>query len=197
MQIPLNKPVFELEIKRSRFIASLIHIEEQDLLKDLVHSQRSGHPQASHVVYAFILGEQGDTFGYSDDHEPRNTAGRPVYEVLKGSGLTMCAITVVRYFGGTKLGTGGLVKAYTDAAKGVIELVESEELIIRRGFTIMIPYPLFDRTRKALLESGASIEKEIFLSEIELTGLIPERMVSDLRSTLQELSSGTIVLLLH
>lgn len=195
MQIPVNEPVCEIEIKRSRFISTLTPIKDQDELKAVILAQRTNHPQASHVVSAFVLGDQGDFFGYSDDHEPKNTAGRPVYEVLKGSGLTRCAITVVRYFGGTKLGTGGLVKAYTEAAKLVVELAEREELISRKRFSLVIPYHLFDRTKKALLEAGVSIEEETFLSDIHLSGFIPEDAVSHLRSILQDISSGTLDLL--
>src|SRR5690554_2814069 len=115
MRIPISPASAEIEIKRSRFIAIVEPVTDTETMKTLISATRAQHPQANHVVHAAIMGEQGSQFSYSDDHEPKNTAGRPVLEILKGSDITNILLMVVRYFGGTLLGTGGLVKAYGNA----------------------------------------------------------------------------------
>ena len=128
--VPLESRTLELFVKRSRFIAKAEKVSSPEEVKPLVRRRREEHPGCSHVVWAFVTGPpKSRTMGLSDDGEPKGTAGRPVLEVLKGSGITDTLVTVVRFFGGTKLGTGGLVRAYSDAARGVLENIPTEELI--------------------------------------------------------------------
>ena len=129
MRVPTATKQAELVIKRSRFIAYAYPIQSSDEVKPLVKELWREHSQATHIVQAFVLGARGDEFGMSDNHEPKNTAGRPALEVLKGSELTNILVLIVRYFGGTKLGTGGLVKAYTEAVQAVIAELPSERLV--------------------------------------------------------------------
>ena len=95
---------------------------------------RDEHPNATHVVHAAVIGPKGDLYSMSDDREPKNTAGRPALEVLKGSGVTNILVCIVRYFGGTLLGTGGLVKAYGDSTKEVLGVIKTEPLIAKVSF---------------------------------------------------------------
>ena len=108
----------ELIVKKSRFIAIARKCNDPAEVKRIVDQTRAQYPDATHVVHAAVMGSQ---FSYSDDHEPKNTAGRPALEVLKGSGITNIIVLIIRYFGGTLLGTGGLVKAYGDSTKMVLD----------------------------------------------------------------------------
>lgn len=112
---------FEFIDRRSRFIAEIRTFTGASGVKPLINQLRKKHKKARHVVYAFREDKNGRIDeGYSDDREPRGTAGKPVLFMMRGEELSGYIITVVRYFGGTKLGTGGLVKAYTAAAKGAV-----------------------------------------------------------------------------
>ncbi|MCF7942131.1 MAG: YigZ family protein [Spirochaetia bacterium] len=194
MRVPTATRQTELEVKRSRFISYAYPITGRDEIKPLIRSLWKEHPQASHIVQAFILGEHGDIFGMSDDHEPKNTAGRPALEVLRGSDLTDILILIVRYFGGTKLGTGGLVKAYTEAAQQVIAGLPSEEQIIRRDFSVSLPYDLYQPVHTLLLGHGADMIQETFATAVEITGRIPESSFAAAAQEILDRSAGACAL---
>jgi uncharacterized YigZ family protein len=139
MHILLEQATCEIEVKKSRFIAIASPLSDLSQIKEIVNQCRMEHPLANHVVHAAVLGPKGDLYSYSDDHEPKNTAGRPALEVLKGSGVTNILVLVIRYFGGTLLGTGGLVKAYADSVKEVLKIIKTEPLIDKTSFHISMP----------------------------------------------------------
>jgi len=194
MRIISRSAHIEFEEKRSRFIAIAAAADSREAAKGKVAAAWAEHPDATHVVYAFQLGKTGDLFGLSDDGEPHGTAGRPVLEVIKGSGITNLIVMVVRYFGGTKLGTGGLVKAYTRAAREVLAAAPTEEQVDRSAFRLLLPYHLFEQSKLLLQEYSAVIERENFSTEIELCGGIPVEFVETVRSRLRDLSSGSVSL---
>ncbi len=130
----------------------------------------------------------------SDDGEPHGTAGRPAHDVLKGSDITNCLVTIVRYFGGTKLGTGGLVRAYAGATREVLAGVPVEELVEKRGFSVTVPYELYEPVRKILLEAGAEIEDEAFTEAVRVEGRLPADAVPRCAEALREASSGAVFL---
>lgn len=182
----------EFEEKKSKFISFARLVENRDAAMKEVGATWEKFPDATHVVYAFQLGKAGDLFGMTDDGEPHGTAGRPVLEVIKGSGITDLIILVVRYFGGTKLGTGGLVKAYTRAAQEVLAEVSTEELVEKTAFHLRVPYHLYEQVKLLLLQHGAHIEKEDFTVEVALEGTIPEAQVSEVGSRLGDIGSGSL-----
>lgn len=190
MRVPTQTSQAEFEVKRSRFLSYAIPISDTDEVKPAVERLRKEHPQASHVVHAFIIGESADQFGMSDDHEPKNTAGRPVLEVLKGSGLTNILVMVVRYFGGTKLGTGGLVKAYTTSAQLALEHLPSEQIIRRYDIRVVCGYDLFQPVHTILLEHRADRLDSQFLTEVTITGRIPVQEYEEARTAIRDASSG-------
>ena len=110
----------ETVVCKSKFLAENFLIDNPAQVKEIIRRQKERYPDATHVCHAFLCGPRREFAGCSDDHEPSGTAGRPMLEVLKGSGLTDILVTVVRWFGGTKLGTGGLVRAYSDAVKELL-----------------------------------------------------------------------------
>lgn len=111
----------ELVIKKSRFIAYGYNIASRDEVKPIIAKLKEKHPAARHVCYGFIADEKGDDFGYDDNGEPNGTAGKPIYSALAAAGVTKSLIAVVRYFGGIKLGAGGLTRAYRASAAEFIE----------------------------------------------------------------------------
>ena len=124
---------------------------------------------------------------------PSGTAGRPVLEVLKGSGITNVLLTVTRWFGGTKLGTGGLVKAYGDAAKGVLATAVTREIIAMTRLSFTLPYPLIESGKRLLRECAFIIQTENYLATGDaLEGEIPSDHAETLVQRLADLSRGQI-----
>ncbi len=194
MHIPIKAAHTEIEIKKSRFISIACYVESADQAKAEIKGAWEKHPQASHIVYAYQVGKTGDLFGLSDDGEPHGTAGRPVLEVVKGSGITNLLVMVVRYFGGTKLGTGGLVKAYTNSAQAVLAKLPTEELIAKNSFKVQLPYSIYEQARMLLETHSAHIESEDFSTEVILTGTVPQIETESVSAGLRELSAGKVQL---
>ncbi len=193
MKIPADNARYEIEIKRSRFIAEIEGCADRATAEEKIQQRRDEHPEAAHVVYAFSIGDTSSRqFGMSDDGEPKGTAGRPVLEVMKGSDVTDCVITVVRYFGGTKLGTGGLVHAYGDAAKGAFGVLKTTKKRDLVTFTIEIPYELHNTVRTLLEQHGGEIGDEGFTEEVIIRGTIDRSVVTSLQEGLKNVSRGTI-----
>ena len=129
MQILTGYVQTELVIKNSRFLNELFPCTKQEEARSIIKAQKTKYFDSTHVVHGFMLGLSGEIMGMSDDGEPSGTAGRPVLDVIKGRNCTNLVLTVTRWFGGTLLGTGGLVKAYGDGAKSVMEKAASDGLI--------------------------------------------------------------------
>ncbi|MFO7646713.1 MULTISPECIES: IMPACT family protein [Halomonas] len=139
---PGERQETELEVERSRFLAWLCHAPEVAAFESLLAEARRLHPGASHHCSAFIAGPPGEqaAIGFSDDGEPGGTAGRPMYQVLEGSGLGQVACVVTRYFGGTKLGTGGLARAYAQAAAQALETLPRREVVERTPLQLKVDF---------------------------------------------------------
>lgn len=192
IKVPLEIKTSEIIIKKSRFIATAYPILTDGEAKEIIRQNRKDHPGANHVCHALILGDAGTHYGMSDDREPSGTAGRPMLEVLKGSGITNLLVTVARYFGGTKLGTGGLVKAYTEATQAVLENLKTEEKIARSSFALHCPYTWFTPIRDILIKCNAEIQNEEFQTEVELNGVIPDSEIGKSSFEILELTNGQV-----
>ena len=190
----LETATTELEIKKSRFISIAYPVESLEEVKEKVILTRSLHPNATHVVHSAVVGKSGTLFSSSDDREPKNTAGRPSLEVLKGSGITNICVCTVRYFGGTLLGTGGLVKAYGDSTKEVLKIVKTEELIERESFTAVMQYDHYTLAKRLLDETTATDITEDFGVGITIKGKIPLSMHDILQKGFQNIGQGRIQL---
>jgi uncharacterized YigZ family protein len=186
----------ELEIKKSRFLAELIRVSSQEEARSVLKSQKEKYTDASHVVHAFVIGPTGGILGCSDDGEPSGTAGRPVLDVLKGSGITDVILTVTRWFGGTLLGTGGLVKAYGDSAKEVLFSAETYEIVPVRFFSVSLPYDLYERIKRDFPAFDAEILSEKFGTGVDVSGKIPESRADEFAGRIRDLSSGRITAVL-
>ena len=182
----------EIEVKRSRFLAEIFPVFSQKEARLRLKAQKEKHKGATHVVHAFAVGA-AQVCGCSDDGEPSGTAGRPVLNALKGAGLTDCMITVTRWFGGTLLGTGGLVRAYTDAAKLALAAARTRERVPLLGFAARVPYPLLNSFLRLATAEGAQVSSKRFEGSCPvIEGLIPEEKAKGFAKAAAELSGGGI-----
>ena len=181
---------YTLLVKNSRFLAELFPVATQEEARARLAAQKTRWPDIRHVVHAFAIGPQANILGCSDDGEPAGTAGRPALEVLKGSGITNIIVLIIRYFGGTLLGTGGLVKAYGDSTKLVLDGIQTEELVEKTPFSMTIGYEMYESTKRILASVNADSVKEDFGTEITISGQIPVSAKDSLVSQISDLSNG-------
>lgn len=181
-----------LTVKNSRFLAEAHIVTSPEEARTLWKEKKATYDNGGHIVYAFITGPQGNIMGQSDDGEPSGTAGKPMLSVLKGSGLTNTLITSARWFGGTLLGTGGLVHAYSECARLVLEAAETMELVPMKRFEIHTSYPFYESLRKLLPGFSFTLEKEDFGVDVTLEGSCPEAVAPGLLAALEELSHSHI-----
>ncbi len=180
----------EIVVKKSRFLAEAIPVGTQQEAREVLRTQKKRFADAAHVVHAFAVGPEGLIYGCSDDGEPPGTAGRPVLEVLKGSGITRVLVTVTRWFGGTLLGTGGLVKAYGDAAKAVLSGAETRQLTLFCNFQVDLPYTLHEKILRELKAAGVQEISESFDVAVSLQGSVEDREWERIKQLIIELSAG-------
>ena len=192
LHVPTESRSAEIVVKRSRFIATVHVVSSPQKARETIKQVRVEHPSANHVVHAFIVGDARSVFGLSDDGEPGGTAGRPALEVLKGSGLTDVLVTIVRYFGGTKLGTGGLVQAYTAAVQEALRDLATKEKVALCEARVALPYPLYERFKLLLEEHEGEVIAEEFGAEVALQVRVPERRTEALDRRLADLSAGKV-----
>ncbi len=182
----------EISVKKSRFIAEVFPIQSQVEARELLKEQKKKYKDSSHVVHAFFCGAQAHISGMSDDGEPAGTAGRPILDIVKGMSITNILLTVTRYFGGTLLGTGGLVKAYGDAARAVLSCALVEPLVVRVSFSYNVDYEIHEVLKRHLADLPISELKEDFAARITVSGLIEKPLISVLCSRVTDLSHGRV-----
>ena len=163
--------VAEIEEKKSRFIAHLAHVESEDEALAFLEEIRAEHRMARHNVYAYILRGEGasERIRYSDDGEPQKTAGLPTLQALQHAGLTDIACVVTRYFGGTLLGTGGLVRAYTQATQAAISESKRVTVSVCIDITLRIAYPLYDQMVRIAADCSAKTLDTQYADTVTLT----------------------------
>lgn len=179
----------EIEEKRSRFIANASFVDNEQAALDFLANIRAQHRTARHNVYAYVLRE-GNRVRYSDDGEPAKTAGLPVLEAIQHSGVTDCIIVVTRYFGGTLLGTGGLVRAYTASATAALQQAKIVTVRSCVSVEIILDYSLYERAVLLFQGAGARLEEPVFSDKVALKGILPAGEEAPLAIALQELTRG-------
>ena len=180
----------DLVVRKSRFLAEATPIASPEAARGLWHERKSTYTNGGHIVFAFICGPQGEVMGCSDDGEPSGTAGRPVLEVLKGSGITDVLLTVARWYGGIKLGTGGLVRAYTESAQLALADAPVAELVPLTRFRLALPYVHYENVRRRLAEFSAEITDEEFAAAVTLAGTVPSANFAAFSATVRDLTGG-------
>ncbi len=197
MEILSSYISFEETIKGSRFLSELFPCDSHAAARELVKSQKAKYADATHVVHAFVIGSGAEVMGMSDDGEPSGTAGRPALDVLRGRGCTNTVLTITRWFGGTLLGTGGLVKAYGNGAKGALAAADQaglfEELVAKKSFTFTTDYSLYKLIKNNMELFHISGLSEDFGTEITIHGEIHECEYQIFISKLLDISNGKIL----
>ncbi len=191
--IPLTEIRREHVVVNSRFISTLAPVFSVDEARAFVGRIKKEFSDATHNVPAYIIGGGNTVTEYfSDDGEPSGTAGRPALAVLRGSGLGDVAVVITRYFGGTLLGTGGLVKAYTESTQMVVNAVGRGRRVPVHVAMVAIPYNLLERLRLFVARQGGEILEEDFAADITLTIQFPVELLEGFQNGLRELSAGKL-----
>ncbi|MFU2487145.1 IMPACT family protein [Thauera sp. WH-1] len=191
MPLTLAAPVHsELIIKKSRFIGCVQPMADRAGAQKVVAELWAQHPGARHVCWALLAGGQSAAV---DDGEPSGTAGRPMLEVLRHQDLEGVLATVVRYFGGVKLGAGGLVRAYTDAVAQALLQAEKVPIVRLATLRCAVPYALEGLLRRELDGAGAKLQRVTHGDAVELCFSLPEDAAAALQTRLSEAGQGRIV----
>ncbi|MCI8779740.1 MAG: YigZ family protein [Lachnospiraceae bacterium] len=182
--------VGEIVEKKSRFIAQVFPVKTEEEVMQLLETTRKKYWDARHNCYAFILGADGGISRCSDDGEPSGTAGRPILEVLSKRGLKDVLVIVTRYFGGTLLGTGGLVRAYSQAAQA--GLMESCIITKQAGYRITVDtdYNGIGKLQYAVAQLGASVLDTSYTDKVQMVFLVPSALADKAGKEVTEATSG-------
>lgn len=179
----------ELIIKKSRFLGCVQPVPDRAAAQAVVDALRAEHPGATHVCWALLAGGQSAAV---DDGEPSGTAGRPMLEVLRHHDLEGVLATVVRYFGGVKLGAGGLVRAYTDAVAQALQQAEKVPIVVRRTLKAVFPYAYEGVVRREAEQAQVEIVAIEHGSQVSVELRLPDDMADAWVAQMNELSHGRI-----
>ncbi len=191
--LPLAETRREITVVNSRFIATLAPALSVEAARAFIARIKKEFADATHNVPAYIIGGGNSVTEYSsDDGEPSGTAGRPALTVLRGSGLGDVVLVVTRYFGGTLLGTGGLVKAYTESAQAVVHAAPRGRRIPALVVMLAVPYALLERARLLIARHGGQSLGEDFGADVTLTAQLPAERFAAFQAQMRELSAGKL-----
>jgi uncharacterized YigZ family protein len=191
--IPAETHRVSMMVSNSRFIATAAFAPTVEEAKARLAAVRAEMPDANHHVYAYRVGYGNSVIeGMSDDGEPSGTSGPPTLAVVRGSDIGDIIVIVTRYFGGTLLGTGGLVRAYGGAARLILSALKTERKIERKLVGIALPYPFYSPTRRLIEQNEGRIDEETFGSDVTIIVSFPIDQVSSFSAALVELTNGTV-----
>lgn len=182
----------ELVEKKSRFIATIRPVSSEEEAVAFIEEMKKKYYDARHNCSAFVIGSKGELTRSSDDGEPSGTAGRPMLEVLTGSGIRNIAVVVTRYFGGVLLGTGGLVRAYSGAVKMALE--QCETIMRRYGVQMLIKtdYNGVGKIQYLLGSKDVVIQDSVYAADVQMTVLVPIEEYDRLCKELVEATNGRV-----
>lgn len=173
--------------KGSKFLAFAIPVSDVEEIKEILKDKRKEYHDARHVCFAYILGEKGEETRANDDGEPSGTAGKPMLGTLVSKGVTNVLLVVVRYFGGTKLGTSGLINAYRTACQDALDQNEVVEKILEAKCDILFEYPFLNDVMRIVKEENATIISQQFDNDCTMRISIRKRDEKKLRSRLAKI----------
>ena len=183
--IPAETTFYEQEIKRSRFLTWVVHTESPELAKTFIQKIRNQYPDARHVCWAYIAGFPGTPhIGMSDDGEPSGTAGKPMLNVLQHQNIGEICVVVVRYFGGIKLGTGGLSRAYGSSVTEALKITPLKQRIQMSAVLLSFPYSDENTVRHLLENIDAKINSTDYQAEANFQCSIASQQLEQLRQQL-------------
>ena len=182
----------EIEIKKSKFIAHIAEIKSEDEAETFIKQTRKKYYDATHNCSAYILNSDRGIRHSSDDGEPSGTAGKPILDVISGAGLSDIIVVVTRYFGGTELGTGGLVRAYSGAAAEVLKNGAVVEITEAKLIEFIIDYGLLPKLQHLCMELGIIIYETEYLEKVKISVLITEDNLGRFFKEVTEMTAGAI-----
>ena len=188
-KIPASDGMDEFTEKRSRFIGYVKHTDTEEKALSFIAEINEKHKSATHNVYAYSIREN-NIMRYSDNGEPQGTAGLPVLDVFRHAEIFDFCCVVTRYFGGILLGTGGLCRAYSHAAKVALENAGIAVMRLWTKAVITVPYPLFEIVQKALNDNGAKIEACDYAADVSITYFLPAEAFETSASYLFDITLG-------
>ncbi|MFD1384800.1 YigZ family protein [Rhodanobacter aciditrophus] len=196
-QSPTHEQRFDLEIKNSQFITTIRRTKGRDQAKGFIDEMNQRYPDANHNCWAFVAGAPNNVhlWDQSDDGEPKGTAGKPMLNVLQHSNFGEITVVVTRYFGGIKLGAGGLVRAYSQAVVDALDQLEWETIYPRQPVSIKIAYPLLGKVEYWLESSDIEVEEKLFSDDIECKLAVIERTWPDNKQALIDMCQGNITII--
>lgn len=180
----------ELTEKRSRFIGCVWPVESEDEARARIEETKKKHYDARHNCWCYIV--RGGAVRYSDDGEPQGTAGQPMLNVFQSGGIENVCCVVTRYFGGVLLGAGGLVRAYSAAAKLALDAAGIRRMAQWQSFLLECPYPLFERVKRLLDAQEAVVEDVDYGAAVTFAALVRSDRAAALSAALTELSAGAL-----
>ncbi len=193
--IPAAQVRTEIVIKKSRFISTALLAASVPESRAVIARLREEMPDANHHVYAFRVGfGKSVTEGMSDDGEPTGTSGPPTLAVLRGSGVGDIALVTARYFGGTKLGTGGLVRAYTESAQAALSILKTELKVEKRVIGLEMPYSLYNIVKRLIASYRGEIQEEEFAAQVLIIARFATDDLAAFSVDLQERTSAQVSL---
>lgn len=196
-QSPTHEQRFDLEIKNSQFITTIRRTRGRDEAKAFIEEMNLRYPDANHNCWAFVAGAPNNVhlWDQSDDGEPKGTAGKPMLNVLQHSNFGEITVVVTRYFGGIKLGAGGLVRAYSQAVVEALDQLVWEEIYPRQTVFIKIAYPIMGKVEYWLENSDIDVEDKQFGENINITLAVIERTWAEQKQALIDLCQGNITII--
>jgi uncharacterized YigZ family protein len=192
-RVPAGAVRVEDRVEKSRFIASATRAVTAEAARTFVERVRAEFPDATHHCFAFVAGPPGTTsaIGASDAGEPAGTAGRPMLSVLLNSGVGEIVVVVTRYFGGVKLGKGGLVRAYTGSVQHALRELETTERVSMLEVRVVVSYAHADAVRRAIERARGAIVDEGFADEVSMTARVPDDRRQEVERSLLDATSGS------
>jgi uncharacterized YigZ family protein len=191
-QIPADNICIEHEIKRSRFITSMGRAPDKQQAYTFIEIVRSTYPDAHHHCWAYVAGNPFDSLqiGMSDDGEPQGTAGKPMLNILQHRKIGEIVVVVTRYFGGIKLGTGGLVRAYSNSVQMALQKLPLAEFVTLTTAQITLPFPFENRIRRLLEKMKVPITDVKYKDQVVLFVEYPENMGMELKQKIRSQTQG-------
>lgn len=184
----------EVIINKSRFIGYSCPVETEEEALSFIEEIKTKHRDATHNVHAYVLGEESNVQRFSDDGEPSGTAGIPALEVIKKENLRNVCVVVTRYFGGIKLGGGGLIRAYTKGSKIGLDAGIIVDMTLHRMLKIRLPYTQLGKLENFLGNNGYKAENMVYGEDVEIFIYIDKSRLEIFKKDIMDLTSGTALI---
>lgn len=182
----------EIEIKKSQFICSFKRVTTEEEAKTFIQAVKKEHWKANHNCSAFVIGDKSEIQRSSDDGEPSGTAGIPMLEVLKKNELINVVAVVTRYFGGIKLGAGGLIRAYTQAVSHGLTEIGIVEGTLQQELAVAITYPQLGKLENFLELQQVTVKETRYTDQVIVVCMVDETDISQFKATVTELLNGQV-----